>query len=82
MLFEGYLLTGITIGFHPSLYRISSIILVDVFQLEGVHLLVMFGFVVDKDPEAHPDEAEGTNYDESHLPAPRLSNEWDGERCQ
>lgn len=38
------------------------------------------GFLVHEDPEAHPDEAQGADHDEGHLPAPGLRQQRNGQR--
>ena len=48
---------------------------IDVFELGGVHAGVLGRLLVEPHPESHPKEAEGTDDDEGHFPAPELRDE-------
>jgi len=48
---------------------------VDVCEFGGVHAAILGRLLVEPHPKSHPKEAERTDYDEGHLPAPELRDE-------
>ena len=57
-----------------------GVVLVDIFKFLRVDPLAFLRLVVKEHPEEHPDETDGADYDEGHLPAVVLGKDRDAER--
>ena len=75
------LLFGSSLGRSRLLGSLFGIVLMDIFQLGGIHLLAVLGLVVHKGPEEHPDETQTAYNDEGHLPAELHGQRRNYQRC-
>ena len=66
---EGDDLLGLLLRAPGRCGGIRGVILMDVGQLGLVDVLRLLGLLVHEEPEAHPEEAQGTDDQEGHLPA-------------
>ena len=56
-------------------------ILLNIVEFCLIHALILAGFVIQPYPQAHPHITQHTDDDESHLPAPRTSQQGNRGRC-
>ena len=65
------------------LYVGNIVVLFDIVQFGLVHALVLGRLIIQPCPKTHPDEAQRTDDDESHLPTPSTGQQRNGGRsCQ
>ena len=73
-----FFLRGRFLGSLPFFRRV----LFDIGQLFCIHVLALLGGVIDIHPHAHPNEADGTDKEEGHLPPVIAGQQGNHERSQ